>query len=833
MTSTRVTTTEPRSVAHPGKAGDEDVVSFGLVAGMARRRWILILLSVVVSVGAALIYLAMTPPSYEAGASLLVEGEKYDLPDVTKRLNDQSDVNTQLEILKSQSLAERVVKDLGLRVTTKAYAGPSLAVSNSAVGKLLPGIPQPVPRSRLLAAVAVSDSADTATVTLDRLPSGAYLASDSRNARLADTVAIGKPATLGGVSFTLAPTAADFSRIRLFVGDMPGALDGLQQTVRLSRADRDVDVLWIRYRTADPQLAAAVPNTWAAHYLDMRVAAAKAKISTAIGFLRGQADTLQQQLMSSEEALRDYRQSQGIVNLDAEAASQVEQGAQVDTKRMLLEAERTALRRLVNEADTANKQASAPSPYRRLAGFPTLIANAAVSDQLHTLNDLEQQRSQLLERRTAQDPDVQALTRRIDDVDAGLRGLTNAYLEGLNNQLSSLEGSIRTQQGQLSRIPSKTMNEERLARKPRLLGDVYSMVQTRLQDARIAESAADPGVRMVDKAQVPTLPVWPRANLILLVAVAVGGLVGGAFAWLREGMDGSVHSRADVMRAANLPLLGLIPKIKMLRASARRDDPIGILTGTPQGFGARARRDKNGKGGKALLLGGEDRSGAALEAYAWLETSLALTRPNDAPRTVAFTSPVAREGKTINAANLALSVARRGKKVLLIDADMRRGMIHHLFGISQDRGLSDVLGRTATLEQSIRVLPLGEGTEVHVMPCGMGHGHPAAALRSEDMKQLLQLLSARYDLVLVDSPPVNLVSDPLVISRLVDGVILVARAGFTESDALAEAAQHLREAGAPVLGVLLNDIDIKRDSSYDEAYRYLDEAGEYTRAVPA
>jgi capsular exopolysaccharide synthesis family protein len=832
MTSARVATVHTQPPAPRGKANEEEVVSFGLVAGMARRRWLLIALSVVLSVGIAMAYLLLTPPSYEAGASLLVEGEQYDLPEVTKRLNDQSDVNTQLEILKSSTLAEQVVRDLALRVTAKAYAGPSLVVANSALGKLLPSVPQRVARSHLLSAVAVADSADTTTVTLQRLATGAFLATDSRDAKAADTVAVGQKATLGGLSFTLAPGAADFSRIKLFVGDLPGAMDGLRQDVRLSRADRDVDVLWIRYRTADPLLASQVPNVWAQHYLDMKVGAAKAKISTAIGFLRGQADTLQSQLMQSEEALRNFRQSQGIVDLNAEAVSQVEQGAQVDTKRMLLEAERSALRRLVQDADTANKASSAPSPFRRLAGFPTLISNATVSDQLHTLSELEQQRSDMLERRTAQDPDVMALSRRINDVDAQLRGLTNAYLEGLNNQLSSLEGSIRVNQGRMSRIPAKTMDEERLSRKPRLLGDVYSMVQTRLQEARIAESAADPGVRLVDRAEIPTLPIWPRANLILLVAVAVGVLAGGTFAWLREGMDGSVHSRADVIRAANLPLLGLIPRIRMLRPKRLgRDEPIGILTATPQGFGSRARRSDHS--GKALLIGGKDKSGAALEAYAWLETSLALTRPNDAPRTVAFTSPLSREGKTINAANLALSVARRGRKVLLIDADLRRGTIHHLFGISQDRGLADVLAGQVTLEQAIRVLPLGEGTDVHVMPCGQSEAHPAAALRSEAMRQLLQFTSTHYDLVLIDSPPVNLVSDPLVLASLVDGVILVARAGVTESDALAEASQHLREAGAPVLGVLLNDIDIKRDSSYDEAYRYLDEAGEYSRAVPA
>jgi capsular exopolysaccharide synthesis family protein len=831
MTSARVATVHTQTPAPRGRPGEEEVVSFGLVAGMARRRWLLILLSVAVSVGIAIGYLMLTPASYEAGASLLVEGEQYDLPEVTKRLNDQSDVNTQLEVLKSANLAEGVVRDLALRVTTKAYAGPSLVVANSVVGQLLPPIPQPVARSHLLAAVAVSDSADTTTVTLERLSTGAFKATDSRSYKVLDTVAVGRKAKLGDLSFTLAPGAADFSRIKLFVGDMPGAMDGLRQDVRLSRADRDVDVLWIRYRTPDPVLASEVPNLWAQHYLDMKVAAAKAKISTAIGFLRGQADTLQTQLMASEEALRDYRQKQGIVDLRSEAMSQVEQGAQVDTKRMLLEAERTALRRLVSDADAANKGSSAASPYRRLAGFPTLIANQTVSDQLHTLSELEQERSQLLERRTAQDPDVMALSRRIDDVDAQLRGLTNAYLEGLNNQLSSLEGSIRVQQGRMARIPSKTMDEDRLSRKPKLLGDVYSMVQTRLQEARIAESAADPGVRLVDRAEIPTLPVWPRANLILLVAIAVGVLAGGTFAWLREGMDGSVHSRADVIRAANLPLLGLIPRIRMLRPRMKRGDPIGLLTATPKGFGSRARRSE--QSGRALLLGGKDKSGAALEAYAWLETSLALTRPNDSPRTVAFTSPLSREGKTINAANLALSVARRGRRVLLIDADLRRGTIHQLFGISQDRGLAELVARRCTLEQSIRVIPLGEGTEVHVMPCGQPQAHPAAALRSEDMKLLLQHLSVRYDLILIDSPPVNLVSDPLVIATMVDGVILVARAGMTESDALAEASQHLREAGAPVLGVLLNDIDLKRDSSYDDAYRYLDEAGEYSRAVPA
>lgn len=831
MTGARLVPATPRP-AHPVRRGsDEDLVSWGQVAGLARRRWLLLLVSVGLSLGVAGAYLLLTPPAYEAGASLLVESEQYNLPEMVKRLSNQSDVNTQLEVLRSTGLAEQVSRELALRVNATAIVHPSLPLPAGLGDVLVPSIPRPVPRSRLLAAVEVADSVDSGRVVLTRVGENRFKSYDALSYKVTDSITVGKPAQVGGLRFTLTPEAADYPSVVLDVGSPAAALEGLRQGLRITRADRDVDVLWIRYRSTDPVLAGRVPDLLATRYLESRVENARAKIVRAVGFLKGQADTLQGQLLAAEQQLRDYRERQGIVDLPTEASSRVTQGAELSTRRMMLEAEHSSLQRLIGEADTMGRTASAPSPYRRLAGFPSLINNPVVSGHLHTLSDLEDQRAELLERRTAQDPEVKMLERRIGDVDAQLRGVTNTYLEGLRNQIGSLDGSLQRERAKASRIPTKSMDEERLSRKPRLLGDVYAMVQTRLQEARIAESAADPGVRMIDRAEVPARPVWPRANLVLLVALAVGVLGGGALAWLREGLDPSVHSRADVIRAAGVPLLGLIPRIRMLRPRSRRGAAAELLGAGHGGFGARASRRRTEASHRALLLGGRDRSGAALEAYAWLETSLALTRPADAPRTVAFTSPLSREGKTINAANLALSVARRGRKVLLIDADLRRGMIHQLFGISRERGLAEVLSGRVSLRQAIRCLPLGESAEVHVIPCGESGDHPAAAFRAEALRELLTALAGRYDLVLIDSPPVNLVSDPLVLSGMVDGVILVARAGVTEAGALAEAAEHLRQAGAPLLGVLLNDIDLKRDSSYDEAYRYLDQAGTYAAAA--
>jgi capsular exopolysaccharide synthesis family protein len=302
---------------------------------------------------------------------------------------------------------------------------------------------------------------------------------------------------------------------------------------------------------------------------------------------------------------------------------------------------------------------------------------------------------------------------------------------------------------------------------------------------------------------------------------------------MRDTMDKAVHSRAEAISATGVPVLGMIPHIEMLRRKRGHDGPPLLISNQVPTLGARFGKRAGGDAGKAMVIGSAEASAAALEAYAWLETSLALAGQNGELRTVAFTSAVSREGKTVTAANLALSAAWRGRKVLLIDADLRRGMTHHLFGISRDRGLADVLAGTTQLTQAIRIIPLGNDATVHVLPCGERTGHPAGLFRSGGMSGLLEAFRARYDLVIVDTPPVNLVSDSLILSQLVDGVVLVARSGQTDSTSLAQAARHLQSAGAPLLGVLLNDIDVAKDGSYDDAFRYLDEAGAYAAAGPA
>jgi capsular exopolysaccharide synthesis family protein len=189
-------------------------------------------------------------------------------------------------------------------------------------------------------------------------------------------------------------------------------------------------------------------------------------------------------------------------------------------------------------------------------------------------------------------------------------------------------------------------------------------------------------------------------------------------------------------------------------------------------------------------------------------------------RTLLLTSPLSGDGKTTTAKNLAVSLSQRGFRALLVDADLRRGQIHRLLGSQRSPGLTDILEGRASYADAVRRVEI-DGKELDYLPCGSRSEQIAALLRSDRLSELVKRASADYEAVIIDSPPLNLVSDAAVLSDLVDGVLVVVRAGTTAMDALDFTMRQLRLVDAPVLGTVLNDIDPDRESTYDGSYKYL------------
>jgi capsular exopolysaccharide synthesis family protein len=208
------------------------------------------------------------------------------------------------------------------------------------------------------------------------------------------------------------------------------------------------------------------------------------------------------------------------------------------------------------------------------------------------------------------------------------------------------------------------------------------------------------------------------------------------------------------------------------------------------------------------------------EAYGVLQTNIAFARPDAPVKTLVFTSPLAGDGKTTTAVNLSISLAQRGVRVLLVDADLRRGLVHSALGGGREPGLSEVLRGHTPFDAARRSVTVGERGRLDFLPTGKLITDNVGQTGSPAMREFLLQAREEYDIVIVDTPPVNIITDAALLGSSADGVVLVARSGVTDAAALTYAVEQLRHVRAPLLGVVLNDIDLRRDAAYDSSYRY-------------
>jgi capsular exopolysaccharide synthesis family protein len=269
-------------------------------------------------------------------------------------------------------------------------------------------------------------------------------------------------------------------------------------------------------------------------------------------------------------------------------------------------------------------------------------------------------------------------------------------------------------------------------------------------------------------------------------------------------MDNTVKTVEDVTRYTQLPALSIIPAVSsgssrlLLKAKNKRE------LQTTNGAASLSKQ----------LMVLEPRSSGA-EAYRVLRTSILLSTAGQPPKRILFTSGQPSEGKTTTSANTAVSLAQLGASVLVIDCDMRRPSLHKIFGIDHTQGLSTYLSRNVDIDKLIQKLPV---PNVSVLPSGAIPPNPAELISSERMREMLAMLSERYDHILIDSPPLINVTDPVILSTMVDGVILVVHGGKSTRDVVRRARHELTAVGAKVFGIVLNNVDLRKDGYSDYYY---------------
>jgi len=328
------------------------------------------------------------------------------------------------------------------------------------------------------------------------------------------------------------------------------------------------------------------------------------------------------------------------------------------------------------------------------------------------------------------------------------------------------------------------MELNRLIRNYQVNEQVYTMLLEKLQEAKINEAMETADIRVVDYALIPKAPVSPNYLKNIFVGILLGLFLGIGVAYALEFSDTSLNTVEEVERHLKRPVIGIIPKTG---------------TGPADRF---AEHKVN-----SYFVTHEYPKSPVSEAYRTLRTAILASSVDEKVSRLLITSTGLSEGKTTTSTNLAVIFAQANNRVLLMDCDLRRAAVHKAYGIHRVPGLADVLMDTAELDGALRATEVANLT---VLPSGIVPPNPSELLGSKKFERILEGLSASFDMVVMDAPPVLAVTDPLVLSRLADGTCYVICAGRTDRNAARRGLRLLERTGSRLLGIVLNQVDVTR-----------------------
>ncbi|HTF66564.1 MAG TPA: polysaccharide biosynthesis tyrosine autokinase, partial [Edaphobacter sp.] len=528
-------------------------------------------------------------------------------------------------------------------------------------------------------------------------------------------------------------------------------------------------------------------------------------------------------LQTSEDALQAYARQNQLIFTDQE------DDTNVATEK---------LKQLQQELSTATGDRIAKQSRFELAKSSP---PEALADVLHDEN-LEESRSKVEDKRR-QIADLSAVFNpeytKLKRVQAELTALEATYDNGRTNMLKSIENDYQqaiskealllaaynAQTAEVTALSQKQIQYNILKRELDSNRQLYDTMLQQTKQASLASAMRASNVRVVDPAEIPTIPVFPNFKLNSAIGLFVGLLLSTVIVILRERADRTLQQPSDIKLWTDLAELGTIP-----RASTGIEATYGKYGASlPGAKRDRALRPRN-QPRPVELITSEYKSSVIAEAFRSVLTSLLFVGENGSrPRVIVFTSSSPSDGKTTVVSNLAIATAEIRRKILVIDADLRRPRMHSIFNLPNDRGLTDLLSEDFS-ERSLTSLIHRTNIEgLDVLPGGPPAQAAAHLLHSPNFAAMLSMLRKEYDMILIDTPPMYQMTDARVAGRLADAVVLVARAGQTTRDSLLVIKDRFVEDRIRVLGAILNDWDPKRSPNghYSRQYgRY------YGRSVP-
>ena len=721
------------------------------------------------------LYMALQPNRYEGRVQLQVDlensnpivGPSRNSPVIVNNaVNDPAYFGTQLQILSGPRLLQRVIRKLDLE------HNPTFASTNQK------------PWSRFTSLTGRSKTA-TDTNAVSELPFSTDV-----------------PATMSRDEI------AEAARLAPLVLSLQENLtvDPVKESRLPNKTTRLIN---LRFETPNPLMAAKVVNTLADTYVAYNLEVISGANETMSGFLQKQIAELQGKIRDAEERLINYSRSNQILSLDGGQNTTTERLLGLNQQLLQAENERKLAESVYRASlEPGAAESLAEGNYSQLPGVETTAA-AQISKARSQLADLRQKRAELLVQNTEEWPEVK-------EIDQQITVLQNQLNESLSRAIGIVKSNLATRyrqalaHEQALRTAFNQQKEETLTQNEAAIN--YKIIQQEIETNKglldsllqrakqtdVSAAGVQNNIHVIDYAVVPTEPVGPKRLLNTTLAFVLSVVLAIGIALLLEYLDDTIQTPEDVQRTLGLATLSLIPAVG------------GRLRTVLAGF-QRGQRGVVNAQHPELLTHTSDQSSLA-EAYRHLRTSMLLSTDGPGPQTLLITSSQANEGKSTTTVNMGVSLTQIGANVLLIDADMHRPCLHQIFALNNGRGLSTLLTDDSAHDPKDVITRSESG--ISVLPAGPIPENPTELLCKDEIKNVLHSLRSEFDYILIDSPPITMFTDSVILSPMVDGVLLVVQGSKVSRDLVRCSKDILGRVGARIFGVILNNVRPSRDDYF-------------------
>lgn len=750
------------------------------IKALLKRKWLIIVIILAISIP-WLLYLKSLPPSYEASCQIRFRN--------LERESENMISADRITELKSRSFAEKVVAQLGL----------TLSMEN---------VEDSIHRRKLFEEFYSTKNPEAGDYLFRWQDDGIY-----KLFRIVENreILIDEGALLqaqvnprtSNAGFTFRLTS-DFSglphEVKFKINQFRRAVESFQ-----NRTDITIwggNILRLAMSDHDPVLAAQMVNRLADIYVLESRSLKKKSTDERKNIIKERLDHAKDEFEQAREELREFR-STHYVSLDTETKAQMDEQNRKESESRTYETSRDALKILLDKinsiGNSTENQKDLKYVYSQLTALSTFENNPRMGFLKQELADLEHQYEEGIKKFTEKHETVIEILRNIGQSQLKIKQEAELHLENLNRKINQLSSRLASLEFKLKQqLPSEQLKLQELEDQYKAKLDLYNQFYSQFQLAEVQDVAETEDVDVLDPALVPDFPVNRDKKKKAAMGILFSMVLGIGVALGLDFLDKSIKTVDDVKKFLKLEVIGAIPTIDFKDIHDYQDS------------------EKIKQIDQQLVT--YDYSPTPIgEAYRSLRTNLVFSKSTGRIQSFVITSTAPGDGKSFTAANVAISMAQHKSNTLLIDADLRRGVLHNTFGIPKEPGLTNYLTGMVNFQHIINetLIP-----NLSLISCGSLLPNPSELLGSPQMKRFMDEARRKFDIILFDSPPLNAATDAIVVGTQVDAVVLVIRAGKTDRNVTKQKLEMFKNVPAHLLGVVLNGTAVEFGHDGYSYYHY-------------